>query len=208
MISAKSNTRQYHWVVALCSVLVLAVAPAEAQGEYGPLFDKFNFQVEGSWIDISTEIRLDSEILGRGTTVNFEGALGLAGDKIISTLAFQWQIAKRHRVGVRWQDIDRGSNAQALTDIQWGDEIIPIDAEINLGFDITQAFVDYAYYPWVKERWAAGFGLGFRWMDLQATLAWTVKVPPGKAAATPRGPARCPTSTSSIGACFPTIGAS
>ena len=59
-----------------------------------------------------------------------------------------------------------------MTEIQWGDEIIPINADVTLGFDITQTFVDYAYYPWVKDRWAAGFGLGFRWMDLQAALSY------------------------------------
>ena len=158
---------------AVCVVLVCAAAvPAGAQTKYEPLFDKFNFQLEGSWVAITTEIRLDSEVLGRGTTLNFENALGLASDKTIPTVAFQWQIAKRHRLGVRWQDIDRSSTSQALTEIQWGDEIIPIDAEINLNFDIIQTFVDYAFYPWVKERWAAGFGLGFRWMDLKATLEW------------------------------------
>ena len=96
----------------------------------------------------------------------------MAATKTIPTLAFEWQIARKHKLGVRWQDITRDSSAQALTEIQWGDEIIPINADITLGFDITQAFVDYAYYPWVKERWAAGFGLGLRWMDLQATLAY------------------------------------
>ena len=50
-------------------------------------------------------------------------------------------------------------------EIHWGDEVIPIDATLDLDFDITQTFIDYAFYPWVKERWAAGFGLGFRWMD-------------------------------------------
>lgn len=160
-------------MVAILVVLVCAAAvPAYAQREFEPLFDKFNLQIEGSWVDVSTEIRLDSELLGKGTTLNFESDLGLAADKTIPTVAFQWQIAKRHRLGLRWQKIDRSSVSQALTEIQWGDEIIPIDAQISLGFDITQTFVDYAYYPWVKERWAAGFGLGFRWMDLKATLGW------------------------------------
>lgn len=163
-------------VGAMCGVLVcLAAVPAQAQHEYEPLFDKFNLQIEGSWVDISTTIRLDSEILGKGTTLNFENDLGLSADKTVPTLAFQWQIAKRHRLGVRWQSINRTSSAQALTEIQWGDEIIPIDASIGLGFDITQTFIDYAYYPWVKENWAAGFGLGFRWMNLQATLAWQIE---------------------------------
>jgi hypothetical protein len=154
-------------------VLVLSVAmPAEAQREFEPLFDKFNFQLAGSWVGLQTEIRLDSEVLGEGTTLNFEDDLNLDSGKTIPTLSFEWQIARKHKLGVRWQDISRDSTAQALTEIQWGDEIIPIDADITLGFDITQAFIDYAYYPWVKDRWAAGFGIGLRWMDLQATLAY------------------------------------
>jgi len=158
--------------VIFASVLCATAVPGFAQRSYEPLFDKFNLQIEGSWVAIDTSIRLDSPALGLGTTLNFENDLGLASDKTIPTLAFQWQIAKRHRVGVRWQDIDRASTAQALTEIQWGDQTIPIDASITLGIDITQAFVDYAYYPWVKEKWAGGFGLGFRWMDLQTSLAW------------------------------------
>jgi len=167
----RSKFRQCAWVATLCCVLALAALPAEAQREYEPLFDKFNLQIEASWVNISSEIRLDSEILGEGTTLNFEN-LGLVADKTIPTLAFQWQISKRHRVGVRWQDIKRTSTTHVEDEIQWGDQIIPVDATLNLDFDITQYFVDYAFYPWVKDRWAAGFGLGFRWMDLSTTLAW------------------------------------
>jgi hypothetical protein len=152
--------------------LILTAAPAEAQREFEPLFDKFNFKLEGSWVGLTTEIRLDSEVLGQGTTLNFEDDLGLGSNETIPTLSFEWQIARKHKLAVRWQDITRDSTAQALTEIQWEDEVIPIDADVTLGFDITQAFIDYAYYPWVKEKWAAGFGLGLRWMDIGATLTY------------------------------------
>jgi hypothetical protein len=159
--------------VAIAAVTILTVAtPAEAQRDFEPLFDKFNLKLEGSWVGLTTEIRLDSELLGEGTTLNFEDDLDLGPSKTIPTLAFEWQIAKKHKLGVRWQDITRDSTSQALTEIQWGDETIPINADISLGFDVTQAFIDYTYYPWVKDRWAAGFGLGLRWMDIQATLSY------------------------------------
>jgi hypothetical protein len=170
-MDTKLIVRKYLWVATLCGILALAALPAEAQREYEPLFDKFNFQVEASWLNIASEIRLDSELLGEGTTLNFEN-LGLATDKTIPTLAFQWQISKRNRIGVRWQNIKRTSTTHVEDEIHWGDEIIPVDATLNLDFDVTQSFVDYAFYPWVKERWAAGFGLGFRWIDLSTTLAW------------------------------------
>ena len=162
-------------VVSLVVVgLVLAAAPpAEAQSKYGPLFDKFNFKIAGSWVAMTTEIRLDSEVLGTGTTLSFEDDLNLGSDKTIPTLAFEWQMGRKHKLGVRWQDITRASTSQALTEIQWGDETIPIDANISLGYDIAQTFVDYTYYPWVKERWAAGFGIGLRVMDFSVSLAWS-----------------------------------
>ena len=171
-MSKDFNQRCFVIGLVFVALVFAAVAPAEAQRDFEPLFDKFNFQVEGSWVALNTEIRLDSEVLGEGTTLNFEDDLNLDSGKTIPTLSFEWQIAKKHKLGVRWQDISRDSSSQALTEIQWGDETIPIDANITLGFDITQAFIDYAYYPWVKDRWAAGFGVGLRWMDIQATLAW------------------------------------
>jgi len=43
---------------------------------------------------------------------------------------------------VRWQDIDRDSSAQALTEIRWGDEVIPMDAGVYLDLDITYGPID------------------------------------------------------------------
>ena len=164
-----------YWFATLGLVaLVLAVAaPAAAQRAYEPLFDKFSLRLEGSWLATSTVIRLDSETLGRGTSLDFEDDLDLDPSQTIPSLSFEWQIAKRHKLGVRWQDFSRDSTSQALEEIHWGDEVIPVNADISLGFDVTQYYVDYAYFPWVKESWAAGFGLGVRVIEISATLAWT-----------------------------------
>ena len=159
--------------LALAAVTMAAATTAEAQRDYEPLFEKYNFKLEGSWVGLKTQIRLDSDLTeGNGTTLSFEDDLNLGSSKTIPSLSFEWQIARKHKLGFRWQDITRDSSAQALTEIEWGDEIIPIDADITLGFDITQYFIDYTYYPWVKEKWAAGFGFGIRAMDLLATLRW------------------------------------
>ena len=146
--------------------------PKIENGDREPLFDKFNVRLEGSWVSLKTEIRLDSKTLGEGTTLSFEDDLNLGSGKVIPSLSFEWQIARKHRLGLRWQDISRDSSAQALTEIQWGDEIIPVDANIALAFDNTQYYLDYTYFPWVKDRWAAGFGIGFRVMDISSTLTW------------------------------------
>jgi hypothetical protein len=164
--------RRFLFIGLTCALMLLGAGQAGAQRDYEPLFDKFNIKLEGSFVAIRTEFRLDSEALGQGTTLSFEDDLNLDEYPIIPTLAFEWQIARRHRLGVRWQDIDRRSSSQALTEIQWGNETIPLDANLRLGFDVAQIYIDYAYYPWAREKWAAGFGLGVRWMELSASLAW------------------------------------
>ncbi len=166
------STRRYLAVVIVCGGMLAVAAAASAADIDERLFDHFSFTAEGSFVGLATEIRLDSEALGRGTTLSFEDDLDLDSSKVVPSLDFEWRIARRHRLSVRWQSIDRASSTQALTEIQWGEEVIPVDADISLSFDIEQYFVDYAYYPWVKDRWAAGFGLGVRVMDINASLAW------------------------------------
>ena len=161
--------RRYDAILTVILVVSIAV-PAAAQGVYEPLFDRFNFKLEGSAVGLKSVIRLDSEYLGEGTELHFEDDLGLSGGEVIPSLSFEWQVGRRHRLGVRWQDIDRSSTAQALTEIHWGEEIIPIEANIGLAFDITTYAVDYTYYPWIKERWAGGFGIGFRVLDITTVL--------------------------------------
>jgi len=171
-MSNACRPRSFVLGIVICALLLAVSAPAEAQREYEPLFDKFNFKGELSWVGMKTSIGLFEQDSGEGGVLNFEDDLDLGDRQTIPSLDFEWQIAKRHRLAARWQDLSRDSNAQALTNIEWGDETIPIDADITLSMNTTQLFIDYTYYPWVKERWAVGFGLGFRWMDLGTTLTW------------------------------------
>jgi hypothetical protein len=156
-------------VLAILTLLVGTV-PAGAQAVSEPLFDTFNFKFEASWVATQTTIRLDSEQLGKGTTLSFEDDLGLPDKEGVPSLSFEWQFGRKHRLGVRWQDVKRDSTTQVLEEIEWGGEIIPVEALVTLGFDIRTLAIDYTYYPWVKERWAGGFGLGFRVLGLKTVL--------------------------------------
>ena len=168
----KSQRITWLSLIIVTALLTASTAPVEAQVQ-SPLFDKYSFKAEFSQVAMKTEIRLDTDLAGgHGTTLNFEDDLDLGSNTSIPSFDFEWQIGRRHKLAGRWQDISRDSSAQALTEIRWGDEVIPIDAKVGLGFDITQFFLDYTYYPWVKERWAAGFGLGLRVMDIGVTLSW------------------------------------
>ena len=157
--------------VAAVAVVVFGTSGSvSGQGIANPLFDRFNFMLEGSAVGMATTIRLDSATIGKGTTLSFEDDLGLDDRTLTPTLSFEWQISRKHRLAARWQDLPRGSTTQVLEEIEWGDEIIPIESNVSLDFQVEQIFLDYTYYPWVKEKWAGGFGFGLRWMDLLTAL--------------------------------------
>lgn len=151
--------------------LGFAAVPALAQqAGFEPLFDKFNFRLEGSFVSTDTTIRFDSKELGIGTVLSFEDDLGLDRTKMTPSLSFEWQVGRKHRLGIRWQAVGRNASSQALTEIEWDGEIIPVDAIIDLVYNYETYALDYTYYPWVQERWAAGFGLGLRTLSILASL--------------------------------------
>ena len=160
-------------IMTIVTVLVLGLAAAPAlaqQAGFEPLFDKFNFRLEGSFVGTSTKIRFDSKEHGLGTTLSFEDDLGLDRTKMTPSLSFEWQVGRKHRLGIRWQEVGRNASSQTLTEIEWDGEIIPVDANIDLIYNYETYAVDYTYYPWIKERWAAGFGLGLRTLTILASL--------------------------------------
>ena len=81
------NRSIFVYGVVFVAMAFVSASPADAQREIEPLFDKFNFKLEGSWVALKTDIRLDSEVLGRGTTLSFEDDLDLDGNKTIPTVA-------------------------------------------------------------------------------------------------------------------------
>ena len=73
----KNSPTRHAVYLSFFLVTMAVVAPAEAQRDYEPLLDKFNIKLEASWIGMTTQIRLDSEMLGEGTTLTFEDDLDL-----------------------------------------------------------------------------------------------------------------------------------
>ena len=156
--------KRFILLIAVVVIWVGVVMPVDA-GDV-ELFDRFNLKLEASWVNMNTTMRIDSQNHDLGAELSFEDDLGLGDQETVPSAAFEWQFATKHRLAVRWQDLDRDSSYHVLEEIRIGEEIIPVDVELGLAFDINTWAIDYTYYPWVRERWAAGFGFGLRIMDI------------------------------------------
>jgi hypothetical protein len=155
--------------IAAAATLVAPSATAQ-QGEY-QLFDRFSLALEGSWAFMDTNLRLDSELLGRGTELDFENDGGLPSSEAIPSLSFEWMMGRRHRLNGWWMSVDRYAVNTLLTEIRFGDQVFPIDEEVRFLFGSEEFGLGYTYYVRRRPRHALGLGGGFRTLKVTAGLA-------------------------------------
>jgi hypothetical protein len=159
--------------LAIAFLVVSLLAPVYGRAQEYQLFDRFSIALEGSWAVMDTIIRLDSELLGRGTELDFENDGGLDSSKAVPSLSFEWRIGRRHRLGGWWMNVDRDATTSILTEIRFGDEVFPIDEEVRFLFGTEEVALDYTYFIALKERHAFGLGGGLRTLRTTMGLATT-----------------------------------
>jgi hypothetical protein len=120
---------------------------------------------------LDTKIRLDSELLGEGTTVSLEDDLGFDSSVSVPRLNLAFILGKRHELALGWFKTDRDSSTTLQREIDWGDETFPID--IGVGAFYNTEFVDFAYtyYFYTSETTALGITGGLVLANLSAGLA-------------------------------------
>lgn len=158
---------------AVVGMMVLAGLFASAQradAQTYQLYDKLSIALEGSFIALDTHLRADSIEHGIGTEINFERDLQMERGKMAPTVSLEWRPWKNHRLGLFFKDIDRDSTAQAATEIIFDDIVIPIGADVRLGYDIRELGIAYTYIFKPRERSSFGFGGGLRVLEVGVSL--------------------------------------
>jgi hypothetical protein len=149
--------------------LLAGAAPAIGQDPV-ELLERFSVVLGGSWVEADSAIRLDSEGLDLGTEIDFEDDLGFDDSEVLPSLGLELQLGRRHRLMASWQDLDRESSTRIVRDIEFGDEVFPIDVEVAASFDVIDYRLGYSYWPIRKDRTAFGVGLGVRVLDISVGL--------------------------------------
>lgn len=149
-------------------LLLLVPAWAFAQSD---LDDRFSISLGAFITDRDTDTRLDSDVLGRGTEIDFEEDLGLASSDTVFRLDGHYRFNERHRVNFSVFDLSRDSSAAIQRDIQYGDEIFLIDTVVNAEFDITIIRLTYTYSFWQRDNGYMGVILGAHVADSKIGLA-------------------------------------
>ena len=162
------------YLAAFVIVGALASAPARSQARYEEhdTLERFYLRLGGfNQRDIDSTLRIDSKILGLGTIVDLENDLAMEDEVTVARIDGFYRFNKRHRLGWTWYRTRREGTAIAVRDIQIGDEIFPVGAEINshLDFETYKVGYSWSFINVKKYEFYIGAGLDASRVSLKFT---------------------------------------
>jgi hypothetical protein len=137
--------------------------------EHPALTDRFAFTLGGYYPGTSTAARLDPNT-GVGVVVDFEDALGIDDKKLVIEGSFRWRINEHWRLDTNYFSLNRTSSRVLEEQIEWGDEVFPIGADVDTRFKISdlRAAVGYSFFS--RRDKELGIGLGIHASKFLASL--------------------------------------
>jgi hypothetical protein len=150
-------------------LLLLTLTPLAIAEELGS--ERFVISLGAFVADRDTSTRVDSNTLGRGTTIVLEDDLGLDSSQTVFRIDGHMRIAERHRLDFSVYDLSRDSTLTIDQDIQFGDEVFSVDTSIDSNFDLNIYKIAYTYSVWSTKDGFLGVGAGIHVADLVETLS-------------------------------------
>jgi hypothetical protein len=118
----------------------------------------------------STTAQLNSQSLGVGTVVDFQNTLGMGDTAWGPDAEFRWRMSEHWRLEINYFWITQNGSKGIDRDIQWGDVVYPINAQVTskLNFSDLRTSVGYSFYKTSDKE--LGVGLGLHWLWWQGSL--------------------------------------
>ena len=175
--------------LALAAFAVCAVpSAAAAEDAYDPLSGRGYLAVGSFTNSTRLDIRLDGAGQGAvGTEIDWDQRFGLDNSRRFR-LDGVWRFKPRHHLRVLYTDYSQRERGTLQSDVQWGDELIPVNAEVTagLGFEVIEAAYEYALVSTPRAEVAASIGLHYT--TLEARLEAVVTAAGAGASRTIGGP--------------------
>ena len=163
-------------ITTITAAIVLATAQGvgaqESAGDSGQ--DRFTYRVGAQLFgNFSSRIRIDSETLGRGTEILLEEDLSLENSLQILRLDGAYRFNERHGINASFYDIKRDGGNTISTEIQFGDEIFPIDTNVATMFRQGIIKLAYNYMFLNRPKLNLGLSVGVHTMKLKSEVVAT-----------------------------------
>lgn len=117
------------------------------------------------------DIRLDGTTAGAiGTEIDWDQRFGLK-DSNRFRMDGVWRFTPRHHLRLLYTDYSQTDRGTLQSDVQWGDELIPVNAQVTagLGFEVIEAAYEYAVVS--TPRSEISLSIGLHYTTLEARLS-------------------------------------
>ena len=172
-MSMNRRSRLYAWGIGIV-ILSIAAGPVLADplpGKHPVLNKRVTINGGGFFADIDSKIRLDSETLGIGSTIDFEDELGLEETKDTGWINLHWRISRRNNLEFEWANLDRNAEVAGTTRAyQIGEEVVQAGAAIGSVFDIDIYRLTYGYSLIRNDEADVQLKAGLHLADLETAL--------------------------------------
>src|SRR4029453_6656428 len=129
-----------------------ALAAGAATAQDGHLWPRFSVAAGGYLISSTDKIGIDGEIGVAGRDVSFSQDLGLPKDKTLLGLGLEWTPWARHSFDFEYYSFDRSGSRSSSRQIQVGDRVFPVGAEVSASLKTTSIEAGYTYWFMHRER--------------------------------------------------------
>jgi hypothetical protein len=137
-----------------------AVAAAdEAIPEHPALSDRFYFGAGLFLPQTSTSAQLQSK-RGLGANIDFENALGMTTSKSVPVVMGRWRFGQAWRLEAEYFQFNRSGSKRIDREIQWGDTVYPVSAQLDSAFDFSDLRISAGYAFFRRPDKEVGVGLG------------------------------------------------
>jgi hypothetical protein len=147
----------------------LVLAPAVWADEAPNLLtDDFQIAVGTFGINSEPTVELRGET-GGGDRLDFNREID-GGDEFRGRIDVQWRFGERHKARFALFGLTQSKDRVLDRDIEWGDEVYPVDGKVEFSSDfwVLQAVYDYSFLR--RENYEVGASIGVHWTSLSTSL--------------------------------------
>lgn len=106
-----------------------------------------------------------------GSDVDMESDLGLKNSDSVFRVDGYYRFTEKHRVDFSYFDLSRDASKRIQKDIEWQDEIYPVDTTVKASVDMTIYKIAYTYSFLQRDKGYIGASIGLYVADLGVGLS-------------------------------------
>jgi hypothetical protein len=162
-----------------CVVALYADVPARAAdtGDAHPyLTERFYFDVGIYFPDRTLRISVDDQNGTRNRAIDFNDEFRIKRSDETAAFNFGWRMSKHWKLAAQYFRTSDDVTATLDEEIEWGDGVVPVGADINAGqeFALTRVLIGYEFNNSGKQ--AFGIGGGLHILDISAYIEGDITV--------------------------------